>query len=331
MKYELLSVDKLELDVQNPRVARILDMYQGQISHERMKLALVASAGDDSTSGTTFHSLRESIKTNGGIIHPIIVNQTADQRLVVIEGNTRTMIYREFKDSGIEGNWNTIPSLVHFQLSQAEIDAIRLQAHLVGPREWDAYSKGKYLNYLRNSKHLTFSQIVDFYGGNRREVERYIDAYNDMEHYYRPVVGSDSEFDQTKFSSFVELQRIAGAVVEAGHTKSDFAEWVNDGLLTPQAQVWSLPRILKNSKAKAIFLQDGAQEAVKAIDGPSTTDALKDANFTQLLIEIKRRIWDMPYGELIRLKETVGSPENDVILEARDALTDLCRDMASDE
>ena len=40
---------------------------------------------------------KESIKKNGGIFTPIIVNhKTSDDRYIVIEGNTRLKFYQEF-------------------------------------------------------------------------------------------------------------------------------------------------------------------------------------------------------------------------------------------
>ena len=333
MRHERLPIGNLTLDTTNPRVARIFDMYGGHITEERMKLALGVSGTDDENVGTTFMSLKESIKTNKGIIHPIIVNETDTGQLIVIEGNTRTMIYRDLAEQGVDGDWNTIPAMIHTQLSQGEIDAIRLQAHLVGPRPWDAYSKGKYLHYLRNSEHLTFNQIVDFYGGNRQEVNRYIEAYNDMEGYYRPILDSDADFDQTKFSSFVELQRdsITNALIDAGYTKNDYARWVSEGKLVPQLLIRSLPRVLRNPRAKAVFLQDGIQQAAKLLDVPQTSELMKEATLGQLLTEVKRRVWDMSYGEVMRLKAAIGTEENDAIVEARDALVQLCTDIASSD
>ena len=309
-------------------------MYgKDDITYDRMRLALGVSPSDDSDSGTTFYSLRESIKTNGGVIHPIIVNETDDGRLVVIEGNTRAMIYKQFVDDGLSGNWTTIPAVVHTQLTQAEIDAIRLQAHLVGPRDWDPYSKAKYLNHLRNSQHLPFNQIVDFCGGKQQEISRYIDAYRDMEAHYRPILQSDDEFDPTRFSAFVELQKgiVTESIANAGYTKSDFSRWVADGRLKPLALVRSIPRILRNAKAKQIFLNDGAQEAVKALDAPLPEESLTHASFNQLLNELKRRIWEMPYSQLRQLKEQVGSSETESVIETRDALDQLCQDIASDD
>lgn len=330
MRFELLPVEGLELDVSNPRVARIVEMYGDEVTYDRMRLALSMSSGDDT--GPSFYSLRESIRTNRGIIHPIIVNESAG-RLVVVEGNTRAMIYKEFAADGWDGDWSVIPSIVHLNLGQAEIDAIRLQSHLVGPREWDPYSKAKYLEHLRNSQHLTFSQIVDFCGGKQQEVARYIDAYNDMERYYRPILEDDDNFDATRFSAFVELQRgpVAEALEQAGFSKSDFARWVDDKLVSPLNLVRSLPRILKNARAKEIFLREGAREAVKTLDAPLPEESLRNATLAQLLNQVIQRIWEMPYGQLQQLKESVGSAESDSIIAARDALDQLCHDIASDD
>ena len=333
MRYEDLPVDILELDTTNPRVARVLEMYAESITYEQLKLALMVSPNGDADGGTTFHSLRESIRTNGGLIHPIIVNQVNEGHFVVVEGNTRTMIYKEFKTEKIEGNWENIPAIVYDKLTQAHIDAIRLQAHLVGPREWDPYSKAKYLDYLRNSQHLPFNQIIDFCGGQQQDVIRYIDAYHDMETYYRPILTSDADFDPTRFSAFVELQRgtVTHAVLDTGFTKADFAEWVDKRLIMPLTHVRSLPRILRNPNAKSIFLQDGSREAVKVLDSLPPAEVIRDVALSQLLNEIKRRIWAMPYSELRRLKDQIGSEDNESIVEARDALVQLCEDIASSD
>jgi hypothetical protein len=180
-RYEPLPVDDVNLDLRNPRIAKWVEMYKGAITAEQMSLALGAADSHSDEGGTTFASLRESIRTNGRIIHPIIVNREPTGRLVAIEGNTRVLIYREFRQQDGGGRWDTIPAMVYDNLSDSEIDAIRLQSHLVGPRPWDPYSKAKYLDQLSNSQHLTIAQIVDFCGGRQREVQDYIAAYREME------------------------------------------------------------------------------------------------------------------------------------------------------
>jgi hypothetical protein len=203
-KMELLPVSEIQLDIKNPRIARVLEMYKPEaISADQISLALSASSSEtaEGETYTTFLSLKESIRVHGGLIHPIIVNRESNGKLVVIEGNTRVQIYRDFLRDEFEGVWDRIPAVVYQDLRQSEIDAIRLQAHLVGPRPWDPYSKAKYLDHLRNSEHLTLDQIIGFCGGRRKEILEYIAGYKDMERYYRPIVeGAGGTFDPTRFS-----------------------------------------------------------------------------------------------------------------------------------
>jgi hypothetical protein len=308
-------------------------MYGGSITAGEMSLALGAEGGAGEGGTTTLDRLRESIRTHGGIIHPILVNRDEQARLVVIEGNTRTLIYREFQEQGVPGEWTRIPAMVHSGLSDADVDAIRLQAHLVGPRAWDPYSKARYLDFLRNSQHLTMAQIVDFCGGRKKEVETYIAAYNDMEESYRPLLESDDQFDPTRFSAFVELQKsnIQEALLNAGFTKRDFAEWVNDQLLYPLATVRQLPRLLANPRAKDVFLRDGAQEAIKLLDVPSPDAALQDASLEHLARELVRRVLGMSYSDLQALRSDLNASANVAICDARDQLIQLCSDVVSDE
>jgi hypothetical protein len=331
-KYERLQVDKIILDMMNPRIAKWVEMYGDNITAEQMGLALGAGSSYDGEGGASFSSLKQSIETNGGIIHPIIVNREASGKVVVIEGNTRTLIYREFKSHGYEGDWDTIPALVYDNMSQQAIEAIRLQAHLVGARQWDPYSKAKYLDYLRSAQHLTFSQIVDFCGGNRREVDYYIQGYQDMEKFYRPLLESDQDFDPTRFSAFVELQaaRISDALLNYGYTKSDFAGWVHEKKLYPLNTVRKLPRILQNKKSHEVFLSDGAQEAIKVLDVPSTGVALTDATLEQVARELCKRVNTLEYSDVLRLRADTDIEEKDVLYDARDALVGLCEDITSD-
>ena len=187
------------------------------------------------------------------------------------------------------------------------------------------------MDYLSNSEHLTIEQIIDFCGGQRTEVYRFIGAYNDMEGYYRPLLTSDDQFDPTRFSAFVEMQapRVQEALVTSGYTKSDFAKWVNEQTLYPLDRVRRLPAILANPQAHNVFLTHGAREAEKVLDSPSTVEALDDATLTQLANALSDRIGKMSYMDLGRLRGDLDTPENHALTVARDQLAALCRDIAS--
>ena len=70
-QFAMLQVETLVLDSTNPRVARFVEMYGEEVTDEQMSLALGAANYDEGESTTTFQSLRASIRTHGGLIHPI--------------------------------------------------------------------------------------------------------------------------------------------------------------------------------------------------------------------------------------------------------------------
>jgi hypothetical protein len=322
---KMVPVAEIELDRTNPRIRKFLDMYPNAPTAEQMYLALGAAGDDESESSTSFEKLRNSIQTNGGIIHPVILNRRADGKLVCIEGNTRVAIYKTFIEGKVAGNWIVIPALVHEQMDDNQADAIRLQVHLVGTRPWDPYSKAKYLHHLRTRAMLPFSRIVDFCGGRQKDVLESINAYSDMEKYYRPVVPDDGSFDTSRFSGFIELQKpgVKEAIAKAGFTLTDFAQWIHEEKLYPLYTVRSLHRILANPKAREIFLKKDAKKAMEVLDRPDLDKALGDATIDQLAQALSRTIYALPWIEAEKLRKDPGSPLAQNLNETLTALTGL--------
>ena len=308
-------------------------MYPEPPNAEQIALALGAGTSNGGQSGPSFHTLRQSILTNKGIIHPIIVNRKQDETVIVIEGNTRVQIYREFQDRGVIGDWTTIPAIIYCELRPDQIDAIRLQAHLVGVRQWDPYSKAKYLNHLSKQNHLTLDQIVDYCGGDKREVTNYIAAFNDMEKYYAQVIDSDQDFDPTRFSAFVELQspRVSTSLRDAGFTKVDFARWVHEKRLYPLNTVRKLPQILSNSESQKVFLKSNAQDAIRILDIQRSDTTLHDATIPALAKELVRRINSITYEQLQYLKQCPYSDEVEALQDLQETITLFCEDVHAGE
>lgn len=326
MDIQIIPIDDVDLDYSNPRIARFLEIYGGEITAERIALALNASTEtQEGDTYTTYYSLRESIRINGGIIQPILVNKQPDGRKVVIEGNTRLQIYREFVKQKVPGSWDRIPAIIHENLPAFRIDAIRLQSHMVGPRPWDPYSKAKYLNHLSNTKQMTIDQIIECCGGRRRQVIEYIGAYNDMETFYRPALSSADVFDATRFSAFVELQKptIKMAVLEGGHDLTDFSKWVIDGLISPLNTVRALPRILSNAKSKEIFLKEGAEAAIQSLQVESDIPSLNGVSLAQLATEMLNRLANIAFPVVQKMKESPKDACRESLVDLRDSLENL--------
>lgn len=327
-----LPVNELELDKDNPRIRKWIEHYGDSPDFDQMVQALQAGSGDLESGGTaTFQSLKESIRAQGGVINPIIVRRVPDGKYRVIEGNTRVAIYRLFLEDGVKGAWDKIPAIVHESIPPFQIDAIRLQCHIVGPRPWDPYSKAKYLDHLQNVENIPLSQIVELCGGRQKEIVDYIDAYRDMEKHYRPILESDSDFDVTRFSAFVELQKpkVKQVISEAGFTLKDFAKWVRDKNIDPLNTVRAIPRILKNPQAKAKFLSVGAREALKVLDIPPSP-ALANVHLEQLLGMLIERLNVLPWADVNAMKNDSGGQKAQLLMEANEVLSDLCKEISSD-
>lgn len=299
--YVELCIDDIELDRSNPRIANYLELYsEDDLTSDTMTLLL-------GTTSESCASLRESIKENGGIVHPIIVNHFSDGRYVVIEGNTRLQIYRDFRKKGIPGNWNNIKAIVYDNIDGETMHSIRLQAHLVGPREWDAYSKAKYLNYLANEEYMSMSSLVAYCGGTSKasEIKNMIAAYRDMQEFYRPQCDDDSMFDIKKFHGFVELQKknVDEALKSHGYTKIDFSKWMVEGRFSKLEDVRSLPAILNSKKASEVFFRFDSKLAKKilAVEDISP-DSLKDVPYEMLAKELVKRMNEFQMQEILYLR-----------------------------
>lgn len=305
MEYIKLSIDEVELDINNPRIQQYLEMYGDDITSDGIALALNGSSGASSTS--SYQTLKESIRVNGGIINPIIVNKYPDGRLVVIEGNTRLQIYKEFALADPEGPWKEIIAIVYDDLPENEIHAIRLQTHLVGPRDWDPFSKAKYLNQLSNIDKLPMATIISFCGGKKAEIEKLISAYTDMVTFYFPIAeAAEMDPDPREFSKFSELQNtsIKRALAVHKFDRTDFAKWVVNGNIDTAQNVRKLPAILANSFAREVFLKSTISEAEKYINSSGKgAKNLSEATMDELVSELIKRCRNIEFSYIKQLRD----------------------------
>ncbi len=299
--YHNLPIAQVELDLGNPRIKHFLEIYEGDITAEALALAL-STASSSNEKQMSFSSLKDSIKTSKGIIHPIIVNHQADGRFVTIEGNTRLQIYKDFFNASNDEHWAYIPALVYEELTPIDIHEIRLQSHLVGPREWEPYSKAKYLYELSVEEGIPMSTLIDLCGGGQSEIRKAIDTYMYMEQYYRPYVNQNGyDFNTREFSKFQEYQTpiVKKSVAQQGFDEGKFAEWVAEGNIDKALGVRNLPEVMKNDEARALLLRKSLSEAEKVVTASkmSRTD-LSTYPMETLLTALFKQINEVDYSDL---------------------------------
>lgn len=318
-QYALLDVDDIQFDTDNPRIRKSIEKHGKNVTADVINFALRTSDDGTSSGVPSFERLKKSILTNQSILSPIVVIN-ATSGYVCIDGNTRLAIYRDFKNEGVTGNWDKIPCIIQSRSDEFARDCIRLQAHLVGPRQWPAYEKARYLAQLRNTDYMSWQDLVDMGGRSEKEIKNSINAYHYMEQHYRNRLESDDDFDITRFSGFEEFYKnpkVEQAVYEAGFTKNDFADWIaigtdnGDRKIERLQDIRQLPVVLANQNARDIFIKGGKNsiiDAVKALDVPSADDAdktktLGNASLHDLVLTLTYRLAKMPYEEYRALED----------------------------
>ena len=340
-KHLTLKVADIDYDVNNPRIKKALEKYGTNANDERIYFAL-RSATEGQPGLSSYNSLKDSIRASGGVMTPITVI-TKGSRYECIDGNTRLAIYKQLDKESASGDWTKIRARVIFKAEQRDIETIRVSAHLVGAREWPAYEKARYLHYLRDQEFMGYSQMIALCGGKKRDIERQIDAYHDMNEFYRDVV-DDSAFQMDRFSGFVELQNrgVKESIFENGFTLKDFGEWIRDGKIFRLEDVRSLKKVLRDEDARKVFIEggpDSIKQAVQVLEQRKQTEesqsdkkvTLESASPFRLAETLTRRIDDMSYSEIrgLQNKERPESVEQVATLESLVAtLQDFLKNVA---
>lgn len=329
-RVEMVEIEQITLDKENPRIKHFMAIHE-VVTEASMRLALGAGGDseDEVTAQDKYRQLKRAIQETGGVVQPIILKDQGDGNYLCVEGNTRVAIYLELAKEDPQGGWGKILAIVHDEMDEQRAHEIRLQVHLVGPRSWPAYAKAKYLSELWEQDRMPMAEIIRVCGGTQQQVEREINAYGDMERFYRPVAEADGSemFDYSRFSAFRELQGVKEGIYSVGKDERDFAEWIHAGLLQPQNTVRALPQILADAGATNVFLKEGAKEAIKHLDAShqqSESDSpVRDASIEDLAAALRRRIDRLSFDESQEIATSPGSPvmvELDAVRESIDTL-----------
>ena len=335
MRYEELPITKVELDKENPRIKQFLSIFTGEITSENIAMAL--NGGRDPSSNGKYAALKESIKKNGGIFTPIIVNHiTSSDRYIVIEGNTRLKFYQEFYEKENDEIWYKIMAIVYDDMSDDEIHAIRLQAHMVGARDWDAFSKAKYLDYLYNTEKKSMEYLKVFCGGQESYIRTLISGYKDMaEFYVNPLEEQGEQPDPQVFSYFVEAQKSGckDSLSVHGYDMSDFTKWVIIEKIERAEHVRKIAKILGEEDARIAFLKGTTGDAIKKLDSREVDQKkLEKTDLYKIIHEITIRLRNIKHTEVVNLKNNPKyNDRKNELIDLNYELQAVLKDIGADE
>lgn len=340
-KYRSIPTARITFDKENPRIKVALEKYGDKLDDQRVRFAL-QTATEGSTSTSSYRSLKDSIRASQGISVPIVVWRD-DEQFVCVDGNTRLAVYYDLDEEGAPGHWTKIDCLVLDGPTQPDIETIRVTAHLVGAREWPAYEKARYLHYLRNVEFMDYDELIARCGGNKTKITRQIEAFHDMNTFYRDV-NSDDAFKVDRYSGFEELQKgnVKEAIFTAGFDLHDFGRWIRDGQIYRLEDVRKLPRVLADEEATATFVNGGIrsiQEAIAVAEANRQEDldpsplqtSVADASMATLAEALLGRLKELPRQDYRALRDRqYESADRDVdtLSDLADYLRDLLQDVA---
>ncbi len=256
-----VEIAKLRLDEDNPRIGLYRDSQpKPSLGDADIRYAL------RNRSPHAYAKLKESIESNEGAINAIWVGPEENGNHLVIEGNTRVLIYRDLAEKyPNKDEWKAIPANVLPRgIQESQISFIRLEAHLRGVTEWDAYERARYLYILNEREGYSIRRLEQRTRLDGRDIEVDIQAFRDMANVYHKKY-PDDQYEAQKFSYFVEYgrsKRIQCGMRAQSKTIEDFCDWVNKGRIPKAENVRQLRDILEDDRATDWFVKDGYDKAI---------------------------------------------------------------------
>jgi len=264
-----IEINKLELDELNPRISFFRD---NQVTDNLTEAQIIFALTNKKPEA--FRKLRDSIHNNKGIVNPIWIEPLSEERegkYKVIEGNTRLVIYQQLQqEEPNEEKWKTILChILPYKISDEQKNFIRLQSHLRGTTEWDAYEKAKYLYKLWQDDGWSINRLEKQTKMTEKQIKENIEAYKIMEEQYLPD-HSDDPNEVNKFSYFVEYvkdNKLKKLMEKSSKDIKDFCDWVNNKQKIPTGQdVRRLRDIFDNEDTKNAFITKGFDAALHLLE-----------------------------------------------------------------
>jgi len=270
-----IDIDRIFLDQENPRIGLFRDsQVKDKLTQDEIKFALINKNPE------AFNKLKESIEVNEGIINPIWVQPLDKNDYIVVEGNTRLVIYQLLREKYPHKRTykKILCRILPKHINERQREFIKLEAHLRGTTPWDSYEKARYLYILNDKEGYSVPALHRLTKLSQNEIRIFIQAFLDMQEQYLPRYGDDPS-EVFKFSYFVEYEKntkLKEEMKKHNLTISDFCTWVGTGKIPKAQLVRELRQILETKESREIFIKKGYDYAVEklSIIKPTLTSPL---------------------------------------------------------
>ena len=213
---------------------------------------------------------------------------------VVVEGNTRLTIYKQFHEDGIKENdynnqWQKIPCEIINDPDPKLLHQIQLAAHIVPAKPWGPYERAKYLHYLKQEGtiyELSQTDLIEICGGSSRKntIEKEIAAYEHMQKWHKIDKQEMLEYNPVKFQYFFQYQLRKSRLEGIDISEDVFVEHIAKDLIDQARHVQKLDLIWKNptvdptEECKKIYLEEGSEAALMKLAQLEKTKKIVESN-----------------------------------------------------
>lgn len=318
-----ISLNKLILDIENPRIQYYLDTrLNDNITQDKVKFAL--AEGNDQ-----YERLKDHIERNGGIYDPIWAVVSQDGYFTVIEGNTRSFIYEELSEKYVnDAKWKSIDAyILPYKVGHNKINFIRLEKHLFGQTPWAAYEKARELYRLHMKEDYTLKRLEQLTKLKAADIRNNIQAFMDMEDQYLKKYNKPAE--RLKFSYFVEFRKnkeLKKLVKEGKLSLIDFCDWVGEGKFGRGEDIRKLPLVLKDEQANDALVNDDFQAA---IDQLAQKNPAAKSKLFEKIEDVISGFESLPFGELDEIKRGLQPAKVNALKRLLDVTSNLVKNIGT--
>ena len=230
----MMPQSKLSFYLENPRLYSLVRADGDEPTQEEIQEAL---SGMEHV-----RQLVQSIRTNGGLIDPVIV---LDETFVVLEGNSRLAAYRMLAQS--EGvKWAKIKvKILPRDIGESEVFSLLGEYHIIGKQDWAPFEQAGYL-YRRHKHHnVAIPTLVQEIGLTKAAITQLIDTYEFMRVH--------KEIDPERWSYYAEYLK-SSKIRKAREGKPEL-----DELVVRQIRSAAIPRAIDIREKLAVIAEAGGK------------------------------------------------------------------------
>lgn len=225
--YEVRLEDLNQIDLkfypENPRVYSILNIDSAEPSQDDIE--------DYMCSQDHVKQLKESIKSNGGLIDPIIVR---DRDFVVLEGNSRLAAYRILnREDPVQ--WGKIKcKILPADISDSAVFALLGQYHIIGRKDWDPFEQANYLYRRLQQTKLPIEYMAEELGISRQKA-------NSMVNVIKFMIAHD-DLNKKHWSHYEEYLKNAG-IKKYRETDPDIDDTISEQIKSETVQATDMRKL----------------------------------------------------------------------------------------